>query len=180
MKFKVEVFPFTEDCENEEAFCFLKDAIADLYFRGISNCDGVEMLQGWADSYLLTCTNKAGVLCGIFQIHIARWRDDCYVNIAYTHADYRRQGVFNSLFAFANTRLAAVTGTDYDTISFGVFDCNQPMCAVMKKHGCLPVDHYEDMEATIWSFPRNASAAARVGMSASLSDNDDGCDLLSA
>ncbi len=180
MNLGVRVYPFYEECENKEVFRFLKDAIADMYDRGISNCEGVELIQGWDDSYLLSCATEAGELCGIFQLHIARWRDDCYVNIAYTHADYRRLGVFKALFSFTNTKLAAITRTEFDTISFGVFDCNQPMCAVMKKQGCLPVERYEDIEATVWSFPRNAPAAERLKYAAALLEEDTAQKLLPA
>ena len=180
MNLSVRVYPFYEECENELAFRFLKDAIADMYDRGISNCEGVELIQGWDDSYLLSCATEAGELCGIFQLHIARWRDDCFVNIAYTHADYRQQGVFKTLFAFTNEKLAAISGTEFDTISFGVFDCNKRMCAVMRKSGCLPVDLYDDVEATVWSYPRNAAAAERLQQAAALLEVNPSQTLMSA
>lgn len=171
MELKVEVFPFVEKCKNEEAFRFLKKAMADMFFRGISNCDDVETLLRWDDSYLLSCTNEANQVCGVFEVFVVRWLDDCYVNIAYTHPDYRRQGVFKTLFEFTANDLVAITGIDYETISFGIFNCNQPMRNVMKKSGCLPVERRDDVEATIYSFPRKASALERVELMASFLDN---------
>ena len=168
MKLRLRLSPFYEDLENDKAFSFLKSAIADMYSGGVSNVEDVAILLGWDNSYLLSCTNDADEVCGIFQIHLATWRNDCFVNTAYTHADYRRQGVFNTLFAFTNERLAAIIGAEFDTISFGVFDSNKRMRSVMRKSGCLPVELYDDVEATVWSFPRNAEAAERLHHAAAL------------
>ena len=126
------------------------------------------MILGWENSYLLSCTNEADEVCGVFEVHLPIWRDDCFVNIAYTHADYRQQGVFKALFAFTNDTLPSIIGLDFGTISFGVFDSNRPMRSVMRKSGCLPVDLYEDVEATVWSFPRNAAAAEELQRAAAM------------
>ncbi len=119
-------------------------------------------------------------MCGVFEVFIVRWRDDCYVNIAYTREDCRQRGVFKALFEFAVNDLPAITGIDYETVSFGVFDCNQPMREVMRKNGCLPVEHCDDFEATIYSFPRKASAAEWAESAAAALDNPVAYDLLSA
>lgn len=121
-------------------------------------------MLGWSDSYLLSCTDESGTVCGVFAVHINHTvhGEDCYVNIAYTREDRRRCGVFDALFGYTKNMLPGIAGIDYDTISFGVFDRNHTMRGVMKKSGCLPVEPIADLKATIYSFPRKASAAPRL------------------
>ena len=164
MTYKISVCEMTERHMDEGAMGFLDDAILDMFFREISNCYGVEMLLGWKDSYLLSCMEESGHVCGVFAVHINHTVHgaDCYVNIAYTREDFRKRGVFGALLDYTRKVLPDVVGIDYDTISFGVFDRNLTMGEVMRKSGCFPVAPIPDLEATIYSFPRNASAVPRL------------------
>lgn len=164
MTLKINVCEMTEECEDKEATGFLGGAILDMFFQETSNCYSIDMLLGWSDSYLLSCTDESGAVCGVFAVHITHAVNgaDCYVNIAYTREDSRRRGVFGMLFEYTKNALPGIAGIDYDTISFGVFDRNVTMGCVMKQSGCLPVEHIADMEATIYTFPRNVSAVPQV------------------
>lgn len=164
MSFKISTCEMTEERKGDEAMGFLGGAILDMFFHDTSNCYSVDMLLGWTDSYLLSCTEESGPVCGVFAVHInyAVHGPDCYVNIAYTRKDFRQRGVFGALLDYTRNVLPDIAGIDYDTISFGVFDHNLTMAQVMRKSGCLPVEHIADLGATIYSFPRNASALPRL------------------
>lgn len=182
MRFKIDVFEMTERHMDEEAVGFLENAMRDMFFHDTSNAYGIDMLLGWNDSYLLSCTEESGTVCGVFAVHInyAVHAPDCYVNIAYTREDFRRRGIFGTLLAYTKNVLPDIAGIDYDTISFGVYDHNSTMAEVMRKSGCFPVEHVADLGATIYAFPRNVSAIPRLRELASTFTNGVDASRLSA
>lgn len=154
MALQVQVFPLTGDIQNTNAGIFLQEAMTDMFMRGVSTCPDMIAILYFPDSYLLFCTDELNNPCGVFAVSILDWEDpqECWVNIAYTHPQHRRQGVFKTLLDYTVDTLPNLIETRYEVISFGVFSCNTTMQAVMRRCGCQPVRSALTEEAKVFSL----------------------------